>query len=55
MNPLGYSILADENIHPEVVTYLRREGFDILTEVQFPFLVVVERVEQTIRVRVRQR
>ena len=126
MNPLGYSLLVDENVHPEVVGHLRGLGFDVRTvnqeglagrgdgdilprgyetgrvvvthdsdfgrlafvdrkaftgiiylrpghidsrfviamldfvraqpvDVHFPFLVVVERIEQTIRMRIRQR
>jgi len=30
MNILDFSILTDENIHPEVVAYLRTKGFDVL-------------------------
>lgn len=29
MNILGYRLLTDENIHPEVVKYLRFKGFDV--------------------------
>lgn len=29
MKPLAFPLLADENIHPEVVAYLRAEGSDI--------------------------
>ena len=25
-----FSLLTDENIHPDVVTYLRNKGFDVL-------------------------
>ena len=30
MNILNYPLLTDENINPEVVTYLRNKGFDVL-------------------------
>ncbi len=26
----GFSLLTDENVHPEVITYLRNKGFDVL-------------------------
>ncbi len=29
MNLFDFPLLADENIHPDVVAYLRIEGFDI--------------------------
>jgi predicted nuclease of predicted toxin-antitoxin system len=29
MKPLGFPLLADENIHPEVISYLRESGYDI--------------------------
>ncbi|MDD5468995.1 MAG: DUF5615 family PIN-like protein [Anaerolineales bacterium] len=29
MKPLDFPLLADENIHPEVIAYLRRAGFEI--------------------------
>jgi len=25
-----FSLLTDENLHPEVITYLRNKGFDVL-------------------------
>ncbi len=31
MRPLDLPLLADENIHPEVVAHLRRQGKDIVT------------------------
>ncbi len=31
MKPLDFPLLADENIHPEVIAYLRAEGIDIQT------------------------
>jgi predicted nuclease of predicted toxin-antitoxin system len=30
MNPLDLPLLADENIHSDVITYLKREHFDIV-------------------------
>lgn len=30
MNISDFAILSDENIHPEVVAYLRNKGFDVL-------------------------
>lgn len=29
MNPFDFPLLADENIHPEVIAFLRQEGFDV--------------------------
>ena len=29
MKALDFPLLADENIHPDVIEFLRREGFDI--------------------------
>ena len=29
MKPLDFSLLADENIHPDVIDFLRRDGLDI--------------------------
>ena len=31
MKPLDFPLLADENIHPSVVAFLRKQGFDILS------------------------
>ncbi len=31
MKPLDFPLLADENVHPEVVAFLREEGCDILS------------------------
>ena len=31
MNPLALPLLADENIHPGVVAYLQRAGFNIIS------------------------
>jgi predicted nuclease of predicted toxin-antitoxin system len=33
MSPLDFDLLADENIHPDVVTFLRERGNDIQTAV----------------------
>ncbi|MCP4416558.1 MAG: hypothetical protein GY805_08045 [Chloroflexi bacterium] len=37
MNLFEYPLLADENIHPEVVSYLREQGFDLLSVVEAGF------------------
>ena len=29
MNPLDFPLLADENIHPEVVRFLHEQGYDV--------------------------
>ena len=29
MNLFGFPLLADENIHPDIVAYLRQDGLDI--------------------------
>lgn len=34
MKPLAYPLLTDENIHPEVVTELRRQGKDVVTAIE---------------------
>ncbi len=31
MNPLDIALLSDENIHPDVVSHLRRQGHDVQT------------------------
>ncbi|NUM48539.1 MAG: DUF5615 family PIN-like protein [Anaerolineales bacterium] len=31
MKPLDFPLLADENIHPEVIVYLRESGYDIVS------------------------
>jgi hypothetical protein len=31
MNPLDFPLLADENIHPNVATFLRQQGYNIRT------------------------
>lgn len=34
MNPLDFPLLADENIHPDVISYLRQQEYDIRSIVQ---------------------
>jgi len=34
LNPLGFPLLADENIHPDVVSYLRQQAYDIRSIVE---------------------
>lgn len=34
MNPLEFPLLADENIHPDVVLFLRQQGCDIRSVVE---------------------
>ena len=34
MNPLDFPLLADENLHPDVVLFLRRQGHDIRSVVE---------------------
>jgi predicted nuclease of predicted toxin-antitoxin system len=31
VKPLGFPLLADENVHPDVVAFLREEGCDVLS------------------------
>jgi predicted nuclease of predicted toxin-antitoxin system len=55
MNPLGYPLLADENIHRDVVAGLRTRGLDVLTVfdaemVGHPDLDILNRAQSTGRV-----
>jgi predicted nuclease of predicted toxin-antitoxin system len=34
VKPLAYTLLTDENIHPEVVAELRRQGKDVVTAIE---------------------
>jgi predicted nuclease of predicted toxin-antitoxin system len=34
VKPLAYPLLTDENIHPDVVTELRRQGKDVVTAIE---------------------
>jgi predicted nuclease of predicted toxin-antitoxin system len=34
VRPLAYSLLADENIHPRVVSALRGQGKDVVTAIE---------------------
>jgi predicted nuclease of predicted toxin-antitoxin system len=34
VNPLDFPLLADENIHPDVVSYLRQQAYDIRSLVE---------------------
>jgi predicted nuclease of predicted toxin-antitoxin system len=34
VNPLDFPLLADENIHPDVVSYMRQQGYDIRSIVE---------------------
>jgi predicted nuclease of predicted toxin-antitoxin system len=34
VNPLAFPLLADENIHPDVIAFLRQQGYDIQSVVE---------------------
>jgi len=50
VNPLDFPLLADENVHPEVVRFLVDRG----DNVQSVAKLVAVRSKQTVRIRVRQ-
>ena len=54
MNPLDFSLLADENVHPEFTIEMLETIAAQTLDVRPPFIVVAARSEQTVRIRVRQ-
>jgi hypothetical protein len=54
MNPLDFALLTDENIHPDVIAFLRQQGIATSSiEVQPPFILVVKRSGQMVQIRIR--
>jgi predicted nuclease of predicted toxin-antitoxin system len=55
MNPLEFPLLTDENIHPDVVLFLRQQGYDVGTNREEQLngqsdLLILRRAYQTGRV-----
>ena len=62
MKPLDFPLLADENIHPDVISYLRQQECDVRSvvidaqalDLQPLFILVAEQKDRTVQIRTRQ-